>query len=457
MSIHSLLKSCSEEHRYNAQVEGLLPADLQGTLYRNGPGLFERNGQMKNCVLDGDGMIRAYRFHGGKVEFQNRFIQTPKFIEEERAGKFIHETWTTPAPGSLFNRLGANIANQAGVSVIARDGHLYAFDESSQPFKLNPDTLTTLGKSDLGVPKTVYAAHSKLDAKTQEWSHFGVSYGKDATLHLTIFDNHNQLKLHRRIKLPYYTYIHDFFVTERYILMNLHPVKINIFPFLLGQKSFVDCFSWHAQQGNTLMLIDKQNPESTPQYFQTDAAWMWHSINAYEMGDEIIADFVGYDEPDHFIGDDPELFTIMQGRSGQAHAPGTLRRYVINPKQNSVRQDIIDNHHFEFPIVHPDESGYQHNEAYFVTSGDKRQSFASGIAKVDMETGRKVVFDFGVGFSCSEPVYANGYLLTEVYNPNTDKNSLAVLDSKNLEAGPIAEVKLNHSLPISFHGMWDGQ
>jgi all-trans-8'-apo-beta-carotenal 15,15'-oxygenase len=35
---------------------------LQGTLYRNGPGLFDRGGGRKRMLLDGDGMIQAYQF-----------------------------------------------------------------------------------------------------------------------------------------------------------------------------------------------------------------------------------------------------------------------------------------------------------------------------------------------------------------------------------------------------------
>src|ERR1700674_105769 len=34
-------------------VEGLLPPELSGTLYRNGPGLFERDHYRKSTILDG--------------------------------------------------------------------------------------------------------------------------------------------------------------------------------------------------------------------------------------------------------------------------------------------------------------------------------------------------------------------------------------------------------------------
>ena len=58
-----LATSLHEEHCYEARVEGKIPTQLRGTLYRNGPGLFDRNGMRKRNILDGDGMVQAFRFH----------------------------------------------------------------------------------------------------------------------------------------------------------------------------------------------------------------------------------------------------------------------------------------------------------------------------------------------------------------------------------------------------------
>ena len=57
---------------------------------------------------------------------------------------------------------------------------------------------------------------------------------------------------------------------------------------------------------------------------------IWHALNAYSDGGEIIADFVGYDAPDHFAPHDALFYKIMQGEMGKAKTPGTLRRYRID-------------------------------------------------------------------------------------------------------------------------------
>src|SRR5262249_33509256 len=65
------------------RVEGQVPASLAGSLYRNGPGLFERGGVPKPNLLDGDGLVQRLSFRDGSVRYQNRFVRTRKLAEEE--------------------------------------------------------------------------------------------------------------------------------------------------------------------------------------------------------------------------------------------------------------------------------------------------------------------------------------------------------------------------------------
>jgi len=129
-----------EEFSYEAGVEGKIPAELRGTLYRNGPGLFDRGGLRKRSLLDGDGMVQAFRFHERGVHYRNRFVRTAKFVAEEASGSFVYPSWSTQAPGGfLANFMGAGrIKNQAGVTVYLWKGRLYAFDEMGLPYELDP-------------------------------------------------------------------------------------------------------------------------------------------------------------------------------------------------------------------------------------------------------------------------------------------------------------------------------
>jgi len=102
----------------NPVIEGNIPPELKGSLYRNGPGLFERGGLRKPHLLDGDGLVQRLSFADGVVHYQNAFVRTAKFAAEEKAGTFRFATWSMRRPGGMLANLGGgSIHSQAGVTV----------------------------------------------------------------------------------------------------------------------------------------------------------------------------------------------------------------------------------------------------------------------------------------------------------------------------------------------------
>lgn len=80
---------------YECDVEGYLPDELQGTLYRNGPGKFGVNGERVQHVLDADALVYKIEIppaDGGprRVTFKSRFVTTPQFEQERKANKFLY-------------------------------------------------------------------------------------------------------------------------------------------------------------------------------------------------------------------------------------------------------------------------------------------------------------------------------------------------------------------------------
>eukprot|EP01024_Parvocaulis_polyphysoides_P074799 TRINITY_DN964_c0_g1_i2.p1 TRINITY_DN964_c0_g1~~TRINITY_DN964_c0_g1_i2.p1 ORF type:complete len:276 (-),score=28.26 TRINITY_DN964_c0_g1_i2:193-1020(-) len=56
-------------------VEGTIPVDIEGTLFRNGPGLFERGGVQMTQPMDGDGMLNKFSFKNGKIHYMNKQLR----------------------------------------------------------------------------------------------------------------------------------------------------------------------------------------------------------------------------------------------------------------------------------------------------------------------------------------------------------------------------------------------
>ena len=454
----------SEEVDYTPEIEGTLPDGLRGTLYRNGPGLFERGGVKKWNLLDGDGMLRVTSFSAGQARFRTRFVRTAKYEAEQKAGAFLYPTWATPAAGSFTN---IPSRSQAGITPVVKNGVLFAFDEVSVPYTLDPATLATTGTADpcdAADGPASYKAHTKTDGASGRWILVGGRGQRNPDLHVVVNDESGKAVAHVATPNPRsgYTYFHDFFWTGREVVFHLQPAFLSPIPLLLGTRTFVDSLSWRPDQGGLLLIVDPDGGRP-PLALEAPSVWMWHALNAHRVGDTIVADFVGYDAPDHFLGSEATFRAIMQGREGVARSAGKLRRFTVDLASRRTRLETIADGHFEFPIVPLSQTGRRHRYAYLASGDLARGWYHDGIARINVESGERREFRFATGHYVGEPVFApdpqardetKGWLLCEVLEGRSEKSLLAVFDTQRVEDGPVARVRLSHHLPISFHGWW---
>ena len=91
------LKGPFQPMRFEATVEdcvvteGEIPKDLAGGFYRVGPTWKRPTQQGTNGLLSMDGMVQALVFHDGRADFRNRWVRTPKYVAEERAGRGLFQ------------------------------------------------------------------------------------------------------------------------------------------------------------------------------------------------------------------------------------------------------------------------------------------------------------------------------------------------------------------------------
>ncbi|MBV8652518.1 MAG: carotenoid oxygenase family protein, partial [Alphaproteobacteria bacterium] len=150
----------------------------------------------------------------------------------------------------------------------------------------------------MGDPAKEFAikAHTKFDPLNGEWLLFGVTHGPSMRLHAIIYGADGALKAHHVVAAPRQVYIHDFFATRSHLIFVLHPMRFSPWGFLAGRASYIESLSWKPEDGNQVMVVPRQG--GSPKMFEAPAAYMWHALNAYDEGNTIIADFVGYDTPD---------------------------------------------------------------------------------------------------------------------------------------------------------------
>lgn len=462
-----LLSSLADEHDYECEITGQLPA-LDGTLYRVGPGLYDRGPDRKRMVLDGDGMVQALTIGNGRARFRNRFVRTPKYIAEQDANRFLYPTFSTHGSGPLRYNLGLSIVNQANTTVIEWAGRLYAFDEGQKPYELTGD-LGTIGEAllDPAQPKLSYWAHWKLDAVHQRLHLLSMVPGPKPVAQIVSLDRQGRVAERQTIPLPRSVYIHDWFVTDGHFALLLHPAFISLPRMLqiaIGRNTFASAIEWRPDEGSILTVARRGHEET--RNVDVRPVWMWHAINAFEDGKDLVLDFIG-DEMGGGLGtDESPLFNIMAGGDpGEPPDPSNWpQRLRVGPDNNSPEeQTLLQDGNFELPCVSATERGRSYSQAYMIRA-IPGEIFARCLCELDGGTLTGRSFEFGEHEFCSEPVICDEldgqpgrYLLTQVYSGTDKRSYYAVFDRQDFMAGPVARIQLRHHVPVSFHGYWSSK
>ena len=225
---------------------GEIPAELNGTLYRNGPGRLERDGHWVHHPFDGDGMITALRFEAAALSLTNRFVRTRAWQEEERAGSFLYRgVFGTQKPGGpLANAFDTRLKNIANTHVVPLGDQLLALWEASSPHALDPDSLETSGIALLdGVlkPGEPFSAHPHFDPGHHgepRMVTFRVKSGPRSTVRLMEFattgPKAGQLIKRAQRQFQGFAFLHDFAITPHWAVFLRNAMAFNPLPFALG-------------------------------------------------------------------------------------------------------------------------------------------------------------------------------------------------------------------------------
>src|SRR5262245_43456292 len=136
------------------EIIGDIPKDLNGVYLRNGHNqVHEPIGRYH--PFDGDSMVHAVHLFDGKVEYRNRFTRTVGFLAEQAAGKSLWPGIIEPklAIRRGWGSIGAMKAN-AGTDILVHAGKaIGAMSQCSEPYRLDPITLETLGPDQNWAPR----------------------------------------------------------------------------------------------------------------------------------------------------------------------------------------------------------------------------------------------------------------------------------------------------------------
>ena len=444
-------------------VEGQIPAELTGTLFRNGPGLLDINGQRIHHPFDGDGMVCAIAFSEGRAHFCNRFVRTQGYLEEQAAGKILYRgVFGTQKPGGwLANAFDLRKKNIANTQVIYWGGKLLALWEADLPHRLDPNTLETLGidyLDDALKDGDAFAAHPRIDQNSNTLVNFAIKPGLSSTIIIYELDAGGKMVKRQDRSVPGFAFIHDFAITQNYCLFFQNPIDFNPLPYLAGLRGAAECIEFRPDKTTKIWVIPR-NSDKPMQMLETQSGFIFHHANAFEQGDEIYVDSICYEslpavEPgqDYLQTHFPEL------------KPGQLWRFNLNLKTNTVQREMLESRCCEFPSIDPVRMGQSHRYIYIgAAHAPQGNAPLQAILKVDVKTGSRQIWSAAPRGFVSEPVFVpragaadedDGWVITLVYDAAHHRSDVVILDARDLNKGARARLHLKHHIPYELHGTW---
>lgn len=445
-----------------AVIAGAIPQGLRGSLYRNGPARLSRGEQRVGHWFDGDGAVLGVHFTDSGATGVYRYIQTQGYIDEQAANSYIYPNYGMTAAGAFWNNWLKPLKNAANTSVLALNDRLLALWEGGKPHALDLHDLTTIGIDGLAAltDKQPFSAHPKIDPVTGNIFNYGIGGGANGTLNLYRCEPTGKLVQQNSIALSGLPLIHDFCFAGDYLVFLVAPVRANIAPIALGQKSYSEALAWKPELGTEILLFERDSLALVSRG-KTDPWFQWHFANGYvDLDGNIVTEFVRYAD----FATNQYLQEVATGAT-VTKAPGTLWSLTINPQTAQVisNQQLLDASS-EFPLVFPDQVGREWRYTYLnvhrpgVAHGEE---LFNAIARYDRQTGKMAIADLGDNCYPSEPVLVpskdnpkQGWVLTVVYDGNTDSSEVRIYASDKLEAGSICRLALPAVIPPSFHGTW---
>ena len=494
--------------------KGTIPADLNGTLYRNGPGRLERGGHWVHHPFDGDGMITALRFEAGGLNLTNRFVRTEGWLAEEKAGKPLYRgVFGTQKPGGLLaNAFDVRLKNIANTHVVKLGDQLLALWEASSPHALDPGTLDTKGISLLdGVLKAgeAFSAHPRFDPGhhgEERMVTFGVKSGPRSTIRLMEFAvaddpvsgvKAGQLLSERSDSFGGFAFLHDFAITPNWAVFLQNAIAFNPLPFLLGQKGAAQCLASKPGGQAQFWLIPRDSGAfagQPPRIVPAPEGFVFHHLNAWEEAIDapessnnpqeaaapatpapIVVESIFYaDFPS--IGPDTDFRTI----DFDLIPEGLLERCRIDLATGTVSTERLSERCCEFAMVNPRREGLSCRYGWMaVAERETGNDPLQAIKKLDLVSGERRVWSAAPRGFVSEPVMVprpattaassgqsaaaanpepakpepaedDGWVLCMVWNGARCASDLVILDAATMDE--LAVVELPLAIPYGLHG-----
>jgi carotenoid cleavage dioxygenase len=436
-------------------VLGQLPQDLAGIFVRNGSNpRFPPKGRYH--WFDGDGMLHCVELADGRATYRNRYVRTEGLEAENAAQRTL---WTgLLEPPDLRNPRGP-YKDTANTDLVYFRGELLAlWWLSGKAHIVRLPDLETRGHETFGgtLPRCI-SAHPKIDPHTGEMIFFDYqplppyfSYG--------VISPQGRVVHYTPIELPGPRFHHDIAITERFSIVFDFSLQWDEALLARGKSKLV----FRRDRPTRFGVLPRFGRSEDVRWFEASPCFMYHTINAWEQGSEIVLLGCKTENP---LAADP----ANPRARGAAPLLGHLRleprfyRWRFDLASGATKEEVLDDTSSEFPRMDPRRLGMRSRYSYHGRFERAPVMRFDAVMKYDAERGTSRAHVYPKGWYGGETVFAprlgssaedDGYLLTFVANEASGESELYVIDAVDPERSPVARVPIPQRVPTGYHTWW---
>jgi carotenoid cleavage dioxygenase len=448
---------------HDCQVEGKVPADLNGAFYRVGPDP-QYPLHPRNIPFDGEGHVSMFRIRNGRVDYRSRYVRNERYLAQQRAGRALFPIYRNPFQDDPSVRgLSRSTAN---THIINHGNVLLALKEDSPPAALDLLTLDTLVPNytfDGALPSKTFTAHPKRDPASGNLLAFGYESDGFGSNVVSAFEVTPQGKViwNAKIQVPYVGLLHDFAVTQKHIAFYVIPLAFDEAQLQRGGIHW----SWDGTRPTYFGFMRRGGDGRDIRWLQGPTRSATHVLGAFDDAEKLIVDVeMSMSNP----------FPFMPMRDGSPWDPiagsSHITRLTVDlagPKPTAFGIEQM------YPHVGglPRQDDRYHTMPYrigFLPCPDPLvpdpRAAGACYARFDHQSRTATIYNAGLECSlaecCFAPRSANapegaGYLLgTATRLQEGGRTDLLILDAEHLADGPVATVQLPMRAVGQIHGWW---
>lgn len=454
--------------KHSLPVTGSIPDCIRGVYLRNGANpMFDPTAG--HHLFDGDGMIHAVTINdNNSVSYSCRFTETHRLVQEREIGRPVFPKPIGELHGhsgiarlllfyarGLFGLVdhshGIGVAN-AGLVYFNR--RLLAMSEDDLPYQVQitpSGELKTIGRYDFDNQlKSTMIAHPKLDPVTKELMALSYDVVQKPYLKYFKFSPEGEKSTDVEIPLDGPTMMHDFAITQNYVVVPDQQVVFKLHEMLRGGSPV----SYEEKKISRFGLLNKNaRTGSDIIWVECPDTFCFHLWNAWEEpeSDEVVVIGSCMTPPDSIFNEcDENLKSVLTEIRLNLKTRESTRRQILSPSQDL---------NLEAGMVNRNKLGRKTRFAYLAIAEPWPK--VSGFAKVELETGRVEKFLYGDRRYGGEPFFVprdpagsesedDGYIIGFVHDERTGKSEVQIVNAMNLRLE--ASVKLPSRVPYGFHG-----